>query len=481
MRVLLVRPAPPSERFGLGPFFRVEPLGLEYVAQALLKAGHETRIVDLRFSSPLPRILRRFRPGLVGISCTHTLDVNAALAAAGEVRRFDGSIFTLLGGHAAAAFPEPLIHPDVDGICACDGEVLIPALASAIEGGRSPRGIPGFWLRQGGDVLPPAELEPPPLDEVSRPARHLVAPFQHHYRCVQKMPLWALETTRGCPFRCSFCSIWRLHRRRFRLRSIESVCEDFAATGKNLFVVDDLFFHPQARSRELAHELRRRGVRKEWILVQSRLDTVARNAELLEAWRPLAKCFDIFFGFEAPRQEQLDHLSKDMRLGSMEAGVAVARSLRYGVTGNFVVDPDWQEGDFEALWGLVDRLGLEGAGYTILTPLPGTPFFDEVRHRIREWDWSHYDMHHLPWEPRLGRQRFFELFAQTWRRSILNPARSFRRWHKWLRGLSVRQLLMFAGAMRRTRRLMDVDAYLTEVFPLQIPAAVGEDSARPLP
>lgn len=476
--MLLVRPAPPNERFGLGPFFRVEPLGLEYVAQALLTAGHETRIVDMRFSAPLPRVLRRFRPGLVGISCSHTLDVNAALAVAGQIRRVDRSIFTLVGGHAAAAFPQPLLHPDVDGLCACDGEVLVPTLASAIERGQSPRGIPGFWLRHGDEFLPPIELDPPTLDEVPRPARSLVAPLQRHYRCVQKMPLWALETTRGCPYRCSFCSIWRLHRRRFRLRSIPAVCDDFAATGKNVFIVDDLFFYPPARSLELAYELRRRGVRKEWILVQSRLDTVARHPQLLEAWRPLAKCFDIFFGFEAPQQDQLNHLSKDMRLESMEAGVAMARAFRYGVTGNFVIDPDWGEGDFEALWDLVDRLHLEGAGYTILTPLPGTPFFDEVRQRIREWDWSHYDMHHLPWEPRLGRQHFFELFAETWRRSILNPARSYRRWHKWLRGLTWRQLLMFAGAMRRTRRLMDVDAYMAEAFPLQIPAAVDQASAE---
>jgi len=49
MNILLLRPDPGNEQFGLGPFFRVEPLGLEYVAAALLRRGHEVTIADLRF------------------------------------------------------------------------------------------------------------------------------------------------------------------------------------------------------------------------------------------------------------------------------------------------------------------------------------------------------------------------------------------------------------------------------------------------
>lgn len=476
MRVLLVKPVPPNERFGLGPFFCVEPLGLEYVAQSLLDRGHEVRIADLRFTASLARIVRSFRPRVVGISCMHTLDMNSALAAAREVRRTDESIFTLLGGHAAAAYPGPLDQREVDALCACDGEMMVPELVDALDRGRSLQGVRGFWLRAraAGNFVAPVPADLLPLDRVPKPARQLVAPFQRHYRCVQKMPLWAVETARGCPFRCSFCSIWRLHRRTFRMRSIDSVCADFEQAGRNIFVVDDLFFHPEARSLELARELRRRGIRKEWLLVQSRLDTVARHPELLEAWRPLSRCFDIFFGFEAPRQGQLDRLNKDMEISAMEAGVGVARSYGYGVTGNFVVDPDWAEADFETMWALVDRLRLEGAGYTVLTPLPGTPYYDQMRDRIVERNWAHFDMHHLLWEPRLGRRRFFELFVKSWRRSVLNPANSHGRWWKWLRGLSLRQILALGGALARTHRQMNVDAYLAEMFPLQSPAGVGQ-------
>ena len=55
MRVLLLRPVPGNERFGLGPFFRIEPLGMEYIAAALEARGHDVTLVDLRFGRPVER------------------------------------------------------------------------------------------------------------------------------------------------------------------------------------------------------------------------------------------------------------------------------------------------------------------------------------------------------------------------------------------------------------------------------------------
>jgi radical SAM superfamily enzyme YgiQ (UPF0313 family) len=476
MRVLLLRPISPNERFGLGPFFKVEPLGLEYVAQALLCEGHEVAIVDLRFSRSLSSVLSRFRPGLVGIACTHTVDVPAALSVAAQVKRRDRSVFTLVGGHAAGISPTPLLCADVDAVCVHDGEEAAAALVGAVERGSGLRKIPGLLIRQGDEAGPeafaatPQPPERPSLDAVPLPARQLVAPFQKHYFCVHKTPLWAVETTRGCPYRCSFCSIWRHQGRSFRTRSVGAVCTDLAAAGNNVFIVDDLFWHPRGRSLELARELARRQVKKDWMLVQARLDTAARNPELLEAWRPLAEQFDIFFGFETPHDAELAALDKDMTLSEAEEGIRVARSLGYGVTGNFVVDPDWDEADFEAMWAMVDRLDLSRAGYTVLTPLPGTPLYDAQQGRLLERDWARYDMHHILFEPRLGRERFFELFVKSWRRNVLSRDHSGGKWLNWFRQLSVRQALALARVLWHTQRMLRVDAYLAESFPLQIPA-----------
>ncbi|MDQ2977903.1 MAG: cobalamin B12-binding domain-containing protein, partial [Acidobacteriota bacterium] len=88
MNVLLLRPDPGNERFGLGPFFRIEPLGLEYVAAALAARGHGTEIVDLRFRGPrLSSWIRRTRPRVVGISAMHALEFDRILETAREIRR----------------------------------------------------------------------------------------------------------------------------------------------------------------------------------------------------------------------------------------------------------------------------------------------------------------------------------------------------------------------------------------------------------
>ena len=78
MNVLLLRPDPGNERFGLGPFFRVEPLGLEYIAAALRTRGHSPAIVDLRFRR-VSSWVKRTRPRLVGISCMHALEYDRVL------------------------------------------------------------------------------------------------------------------------------------------------------------------------------------------------------------------------------------------------------------------------------------------------------------------------------------------------------------------------------------------------------------------
>ncbi|MDL1951630.1 B12-binding domain-containing radical SAM protein, partial [Acidobacteria bacterium ACD] len=86
MRVLLVRPDPGNERFGLGPFFRAEPLGMEYVGAALRSRGHEAWIVDQRFrGSSVARWVDRVRPAVVGVAAMHALEFDNVLLVAREV------------------------------------------------------------------------------------------------------------------------------------------------------------------------------------------------------------------------------------------------------------------------------------------------------------------------------------------------------------------------------------------------------------
>ncbi len=226
MHVLLLRPVPGNDRFGLGPFFRIEPLGMEYIAAALEARGHAVTLADLRFSRSLEHQLRVAGPGLVGIAAMHALETDEVLALARRVRALAPGVPIVVGGHTAAAYPVPFLDGCVDAVVLDDGERAVPRIADALaRGGRS------VTCPVSRSAIGPAKWSPTAvdvetfvLDDVPLPARRHVAPWRRQYACLAHRPTWLIETARGCPFRCSFCSIWQLHNRSVRERSIESVC-----------------------------------------------------------------------------------------------------------------------------------------------------------------------------------------------------------------------------------------------------------------
>jgi hopanoid C-3 methylase len=475
MNVLLLRPDPGNDRFGLGPFFRVEPLGLEYVAAALSGRGHEAAIFDLRFRPGLANAIRRVRPSIVGISCMHALEYDRVLQTAREVRRLAPEAIIVVGGHTAAAYSAPLEVDVVDAICVDDGEEVVPALVDALDRGHALTQVPGLRLRTREGWVTTAPLaERTSLDRVDLPARNLVERYRNEYHCLLFKPVWLVETARGCPFRCNFCSVWQLYDRTFRERSIGAVVDDLASVGDSVFIADDLFWNHPARSLELADALKRRGVKKRWLLVQTRTDLACRHPELLEAWRPLAKDFDIFFGLEAASDEELAHVVKDTGVAASIEAARVAREFGYGVTGNFLIDPDWDEWQFRQLWDFVKTHGFQRAGYTILTPLPGTDLFRKAAPLLEGQPWFKYDMHHVLWEPRLGAKRFFELYAETWRRSILNTSGE-KRWIDWMRQIRPAQIPYLTRVLFRTQRMMKAAAYLAEYEGSRVTSVSGSE------
>src|SRR5206468_4524536 len=144
MNVLLLRPVPGNERFGLGPFFRIEPLGMEYIAAALEARGHRVVLADLRFSKSLEHHIRGLHPDVVGVAAMHALETDDVLALVRCVRRLSAHVPIVIGGHTAAACPEPFLLPEVAAVVVDDGEVALPRVCDALEHGRSLTTVPGL-------------------------------------------------------------------------------------------------------------------------------------------------------------------------------------------------------------------------------------------------------------------------------------------------------------------------------------------------
>ena len=191
------------------------------------------------------------------------------------------------------------------------------------------------------------------------------------------------------------------------------------------------------------------------------MDVVANQPELLEAWlrsqgirhllRPRAATND------AP-----DRSGEDTTIDrTMEAvRVRAPRRVGYGCHGDFVIDPAWDRPDFEAALGFVERHDLGRSGFTILRRCPER-LLRRVAGAHRAARMGAVRHAHLLWNPKLGPERFFELYCETWRRSVLN-LKGQKKWWQWLRHTQPRHWAFTLKALRRTQLLMNPSHYLGE-------------------
>ena len=126
----------------------------------------------------------------------------------------------VVGGHDASRDPSWFLHPAIDAVAVGDGEEIMPALVEAREKGRSLKQVPGLVLNS---AAGPVHTGPAParrdIDELPMPARHLIREYAGEYYMNFRRPMALLETARGCPFKCNFCSVWKFHGSSFREKS----------------------------------------------------------------------------------------------------------------------------------------------------------------------------------------------------------------------------------------------------------------------
>lgn len=416
MKVALLKP-PIGGILGLEMLTFVEPLGLLAVAACLERAGHECRIFDLRLDG-LERglgLCRDFAPEVVGLQCNFTTERRRALSLARRVRALLPAAFVVVGGHDASRDPEWFADPAFDAVAIGDGEEVLPPLVAALAAGRPVEDLPGLRLALGGQwTTTPPVPHGRDLDAYPPPARHLVARYAPDYYINFRRPLALLETARGCPFHCNFCSVWKFHESSFRQKSPARVVEELRAiAAPNVFVTDDIFWLDVRRGEELARQVQRAGIRK-YFTVQTRTDIICKFPHLVEMWKgcgPLA----IFLGLEAIDDRGLDAVHKKNSAANNERAIEILKGLGVGFTPNFIVDPDWDHQDFARLRDWIERMGAFNSGFSVLTPLPGTDLWNDARERLTTDDWEMFDIVHAVLPTRLPLDEFYAEYSGLWR------------------------------------------------------------------
>jgi radical SAM superfamily enzyme YgiQ (UPF0313 family) len=411
MKVLLVRPPHPNPR--LATPYANEPLSLETVAGAA--DGHDVHLLDMQFDPDLRGTLGRIAPDVVGTG-GYTADVPGMVRVLSQVKHLHPRAFTVVGGHHATLSPQSFNRSDVDAVVLGMGEVSFAELLRALERRADPGTVAGLALPDPAELRFTAERPlPPSLDHIPPPRRDLTRRHWGRYRALGRR-IGVVNTAKGCPYRCRFCSIAREMRGRYITKHPDRVVAELASMPQRLVrFADGNTFGSGKRVRTLHDAIRGARLEKRF-LIDARPDTVARNPSLFERWRE-AGLTVVALGLEGIHPERLAALGKGSTVDDNLRALSILRDLDIKVLGQFMIDPDFSEDDFRGLLDFVLEQRIPFPSFTITTPFPGTPLFDERRAEIALDDLTRFDCFHALLPTRLGERRFYERFLWLYGRS----------------------------------------------------------------
>ncbi len=398
LRIRFAEPRPPGRT--VFDHVLLPRLGLPLMATILAQQGHDTAVF-CELLSPIDRDECR-SADLVGISAT-TATQPAAYALANELG--EAGVDVVLGGpHVSFCADEALDHAPY--VVRGEGQQTIVELADALEHGRTVSEIAGLsWRDHDGSArhnpdrrrCTQAEFEALPTPDLSRIRGH------------EQMRLKPIMTQWGCPFDCDFCSVTAQFSRVVRYRRTDQIIEELAGLdAEEVFFYDDNFVVNKRRTRELLHAMIEAGITPSFS-AQVRADFVLRSRvrggidhEFLDLLHR-AGCEMVMIGFESVSDANLAQVGKRSTVATTEQAVAALHAHGISVHGMFVVGLDGDDAtSAQATADFARRHGIDTVQLMMITPAPGTRFFDRIASegRLIEADWTLFDGHHAVLRPR---------------------------------------------------------------------------------
>lgn len=380
MRALLIWPNSRNEILGWGDLGAIaEPLALEYIGAALKAGGHDVRILDLRLRpGTLEQTLDEFDPHIVGVTA-FSMHVLSALRICARVKELRPGVVTIVGGHHATLLPQDFFEPQIDYVVCGEGTAPLREIVRRIESGARAEGIAGVWANGEGRFINGGAPAPFEIDSIPVPDRTLTAADREKYFIDWMRPVALLRTSVGCPFRCVFCSLWKIMDGKYNIRREDAVVEELRHIKEDfVFLVDDEAFINGKRMIRLAQAIKAAGIRKRFFCY-ARIDSVRREQAALRAWREVG-LERLFIGIDAISQPDLDAMNKHCTVATIEEGLDVAERLGIEVFAQFVVDPQYDHRDFRTLMRFIEHRNIRYPSFTVLTPIPGTSLLETFDH-----------------------------------------------------------------------------------------------------
>lgn len=308
--------------------YPVFPLGLAYLVPALHSHGHELFGLDLCFaadpSAEIISALDHHLPDAVIISMRNVDNVTYPLTRSylEEVREVvglcRGRAITVVGGSGFSLLPVPLLAQlGADYGVIGEGEEVLPKLLAALTAGESPVGLPGV-LSAGTNSFKP----PQPVVAIGTPDRQLFDISRYH----NVGGMANIQTKRGCPFTCTYCTYPMLEGRQVRTRPVTDIVAEIRMLVERhgvdyLYFVDDIFNYPVEFAEELCGAMARERLPVNW---SAFINPGFLPPRLLDAMLA-AGCDGLEFGTEAGSPEMLDNLGKSFSVETIRETSALCR------------------------------------------------------------------------------------------------------------------------------------------------------------
>lgn len=342
---------------------------------------------------------------LVGIS-TITPTAPAAFGLIERARSITNAP-VVMGGPHVTFLPDEALEKGADYVIRGEGEQTLIELIRAIESvarGEA-NGAEAFQRIQGLSYVEDGTIKHNPDRERIADLSTLPWPDLSLIQGFDKRTIIPVLTSRGCPFKCTFCTVTSMFGRRYRFRDVDDVIAELEMLHQRhpkgiFFFYDDNFTADPAHTKELLRRMLEKGITPRWT-AQARVDVV-HDPELLELMRD-TNCMFLYLGLESANPETLKAYHKSQTVEDIRHAVEVLHKYDIKVHGMFVMGSD--EDDKDSIRNTVKfskKAGIDSVQYMILTPIPGSETYDEMLREGRIFidDWTKFSGHHVVFMPK---------------------------------------------------------------------------------
>jgi anaerobic magnesium-protoporphyrin IX monomethyl ester cyclase len=367
--------------------FRFPPLGVSYIAASLLEAGHDVHLLDCTFLNRRAalRMAMLNKVEVIGIYCMATM-LEDCLWFASQLR---GSCQLMVAGGPLPTCDPATFMDHFDVVVRGEGEHSMVELLHVYERGSDFSSVPGIVYRttthqnEKGERRYAFSANRPfikDLDRIALPARELL-PNQQYIQHGNKKYGYSISTvmsTRGCPYRCEFCSnvvFGGSYRERSPENVVDEIEEVLRLGYERVSFADDVFTLNRGRVTRICEEIRRRGLEFSWECL-GRVDTIDYDTALE---MKKSGCNRIFFGIESGNDRILKLMNKKIATEQARAAVEAARRAGLQVGAFFILFYPGETDDtvLDTL-RFATSLPLDYLGLTMPFILPGTALNERV-------------------------------------------------------------------------------------------------------